>query len=252
MRRLAYFLAGSPRTGSSLLGATMTATGVLGRPEEYFWKGQEAAWARQFGLEAPTADSYEQYVRTVIQRTRSANGVFGSKLFWRHLHDLLDRSQHFSGLSGLSAGERFRATFGPDIRAVFIRRNCVDAAVSLWRAEATGVWLLRPGDVRPAVPEVLDTSRVTALHAEYHAAEIGWPNFLQLARVPYMVVAYREISADVTGVVADVAKFLGVDLSTSLTTAPAPHVRQADAATTRFVQQWVTATGGCVQCGATQ
>jgi LPS sulfotransferase NodH len=34
-----YLVCGTPRSGTSLLCRLLAATGVAGRPEEYFWRG---------------------------------------------------------------------------------------------------------------------------------------------------------------------------------------------------------------------
>ena len=49
-----YLLVGAPRTGTSLLSEALTSTGVLDRPEEYFWERQEAHWASAVGIPVPT------------------------------------------------------------------------------------------------------------------------------------------------------------------------------------------------------
>jgi hypothetical protein len=47
--------------------------------------------------------------------------------------------------------------------------------------------------------------------------------------------------------VQSVARFVGVELPSSLDISPA-YVRQADDATERFEADWVDVTGGCPQC----
>jgi trehalose 2-sulfotransferase len=247
-RRLTYVLVGVPRTGSSLLAQALTATGHLGRPEEYFWRWQEPDWAARFGLPGPDDSNYERYVAAVLDAGTTSNGVFGAKLFWAHLHDLLARTAHFAGLAESPAHERFRAIFGPTVRAVWVRRDCVRAAISLWRAETTGVWAECHDDLLPPVPDRLDVWQITWLHAQLHAAEIGWPQFLRSADIPYLNVTYDEIASDTVGVVRHVAAFLEVNVPESALDHAPTLRRQADATTERFVEQWIRETGGCATC----
>lgn len=249
-RWLSYFLVGTPRTGSSRLSEALTATGCLGHPEEYFWRLQEHHWASRFGMPPPDQSNYERYLAAAVEAGTTPNGVFGAKLFWIHLHDLLRHSEHFRELGHLPGHLRFQAIFGPSIRAVFVRRNCLRAAISLWRAETTGVWSERGGDDPPPVPENLDVWRVTTLHADIHAAEIGWPHFLNSATIPYMTVHYDEIAQDLGGVAGQVAEFLGVDLPPRSGNISPTLRRQADQATERFIGQWTRVTGGCGICEA--
>ena len=207
---------------------------------------QEAQWAVEFDVATPDEASYFSYVDAVLAQRTTADGVFGATLFWLHLQDFLRHTEAFAQLGGMSAVTRFREVFGPNVRAVWLRRNCLDAALSLWRAEVTNVWFERPGDPAPPVPAVLDTWRVTTLHAEYHAAEVGWPHFLFSAGIPYMSLQYSEVARDVPAAVAAIAAFVGVDAPV------APPVerlrRQGDAATLAFAAQWVAETGGCDEC----
>lgn len=245
---LSYFLVGTPRTGSSLLAQALTGTGCLGRPEEYFWRLQEGGWAERLGVPAPDDSNYERYVSAVVDAATTPNAVFAAKLFWAHLHDLLAHMAHFAGLGDLPEQDRFRAVFGADVRAVFVRRSCLRSALSLWRAEETGVWTERSGDPRPRPPETLDVWRVTTLHADLHSAEIGWPHFLRIAGVPYLTVQYNAIVSDTKAVVRRIADFLGVELPEPFTPGPSVLRRQADEVTERFVDEWTNRTGGCSLC----
>lgn len=141
----------------------------MGRPEEYFWRWQEAEWASRFGLSAPAEADYSAYVRAALRYGTTSNGVFAAKVFWAHAEDLIRRTADIPDLMGLPGHQRFRRIFADDLRAVFLRRNCLRAAVSLWRAEISGVWRLFPGEQAPPPPPALDTWRVTLLHALMHA-----------------------------------------------------------------------------------
>ncbi|HEY2333050.1 MAG TPA: Stf0 family sulfotransferase [Acidimicrobiales bacterium] len=246
---LAYFVVGSPRSGSSLLVEALASTGVLGRPQEYFWRLQEPGLARRLGLPPPDDTNYERYLAAARRDGATPNGVFGAKLFWLHLQDLLGHTSHFAGLAGLEAHDRFRSVFGPDIRGVWLRRNCLRTAVSLWRAEVTGAWAEREGDPRASVPEALDVWRVTTLHAEIHGSETGWPNFLEAARIPYLTLSYEQTAGDVGAAVAGVAAFLAVDMTDAARVGEPTLRRQADVVTEAFVEEWNERTGGCPLCG---
>ena len=67
-------------------------TGRMGRPEEYFWRWQEAQWASRFGLPAPDESNYAAYVGEALQYGTTPNGVFAAKVFWAHAEDLIRRT----------------------------------------------------------------------------------------------------------------------------------------------------------------
>lgn len=140
--RCAYLIVGNPRTGSTVLARALTETGCMGRPEEYFWRWQEKEWASRFGLPALDEANYAEYVRAALRYGTTSNGVFAAKVFWAHAEDLIRRTADIPHLTGMPGHQRFRRVFADNLRAVFLRRNCLRAAVSLWRAEVSGVWNL--------------------------------------------------------------------------------------------------------------
>jgi LPS sulfotransferase NodH len=240
-------LVGWPRTGSTVLADAMTATGVLGRVHEYFWRLLEPGHASELGLPTPTDETYASYMDAVLRHGTTDNGVFGAKLFWVHAVDLVRRTGLFPDLAGLDAIKRLWAPFGDDIRLVYIRRNCLRSALSLWRAEVTNEWGRAPGAEAPDPPEAADLWLISQFHAEIHAAEIGWDAVLAASRRPVLRLTYDEISSDLACALSEVAAFGGVGIPTGFELVPA-YERQADDATDRFRRAWTDATGGCQAC----
>ena len=241
-----YLLVGAPRTGTSLLSEALTSTGVLGRPEEYFWERQEAHWASVFGIPVPAGPDRRRYVEEAVRFGTTPNGTFGAKVFFRHAEALWAWTTEDEQLATMPERQRLRAIFGDDLHAVHVRRHPLRAAVSLWRAEATDVWRAETDDPVPAPPARLDVWRVTMLHAQFHGADAAWPQLLRSADIPFMTATYERIVADLEGTVADVAQLVGVsDLQ------PITHPslkRMGDEASERFMSEWSDATGGCVAC----
>lgn len=241
-----YLLVGAPRTGTSLLSEALTSTGVLGRPEEYFWERQEAHWASVFGIPTPTGPDRHRYIEEAVRYGTTPNGVFGAKLFFRHAEALWTWTLGDERLEAMPERQRLRALFGEDLHAVHVRRHPLRAAVSLWRAETTDVWRAEAGDPVPATPARLDVWRVTMLHSQFHAADAAWPQLLRSADIPFITVTYERILHDLEGTAADVALLVGVRQLPPIT--HPSLVRMADDASERFIKEWSDATGGCVAC----
>ena len=87
----------------------------MGRPEEYFWRWQEAEWASRFGVPAPDGPDFAAYVRAALQYGTTSNGVFGAKVFWAHAEDLIRRTTDIPDLAGLPGHQRFRQVFGGNL-----------------------------------------------------------------------------------------------------------------------------------------
>jgi trehalose 2-sulfotransferase len=243
---ISYLLVGAPRSGTTLLSEALISTGMLGRPEEFFWERQEAHWAATFGIPRPTDGDRRRYIEEAVRYGTTPNGVFGAKLFFRHAEDLWAWTLTDERLAAMPAAERLRALFGENLHAVRVRRHPLRAAVSLWRAESTDVWRAEPGDPVPPMPSRLDVWRVTMLHTEFHGADAAWPQLLRSADIPFITVTYERLVLDLEGTVAEVARSIGVD---DVPAIAEPSLRRmSDEASERFLTEWSEATGGCVLC----
>jgi LPS sulfotransferase NodH len=135
-----YFVCGTPRSGSSLLLGLLESTGVAGRPQAYFREPDEPLWADRWQVprSAGGGFDYPDYVRAALAAGRTGNGVFGAKLMWGTLDELVVKlGRVFPDLAGDDAGLLERA-FGRT-GFVFLRRaDVVAQAVSWLRAEQTG------------------------------------------------------------------------------------------------------------------
>src|SRR4029450_7241794 len=60
--RRAYWICFTPRTGSALLCQLLRATGVAGRPEEYFWRDNEPLYRAQWHV-----TSYRDYLDRALE-----------------------------------------------------------------------------------------------------------------------------------------------------------------------------------------
>src|SRR3954463_7138854 len=121
MPRLTYFVCATPRSGSTLLCKSLAATGVAGKPEEYFERLRHSGLPREpreyfdGGVDAAvldllpetrTGDPAQTDLELVLPRCHeeapTPNGVFGSKLMWNYFDDLLARLGTTPGADGLA------------------------------------------------------------------------------------------------------------------------------------------------------
>jgi trehalose 2-sulfotransferase len=246
--RRAYLLVGYPRTGSSVFCQALAATGVLGVPQEYFARQHEGRHAEEMGLAPPTDQDYQSYLQSVLSFGSTLNGVFGAKMFWAHAQDLVRRTGLVGEFSHLEPARRLWAPFGDDLRLVFTRRDCLRAVLSLWRAERTGVWGRRPGETDTIAPDSVDLWAISVAHADMHAADIGWQNFLATTSLPVLRLSYETMSSDLASAVRQVAEFVGVEPDAETLERPPYFRRQAGEVTGRHLAQWWRLTGGCDLC----
>lgn len=192
-------MCGTPRSGTGLLCGLLWSTGLAGRPDEYFYYGNEPSWA---------AADYPGYVSWRVLSTATPNGVFGAKIMWGHLDAFLARLR--DGLAREQVGDlELLARAFPDLRLVYVyRQDLVAQAVSWWKAEQTGEWQ-RPGR-RPARGRArFDFEKIRARHLTAREHNAGWRRWFRENDVEPRAVAYEELVADPIGVARRVLASIG-------------------------------------------
>jgi trehalose 2-sulfotransferase len=240
VRHANYVIASTPRSGSSLLAAGLVATGVAGRPEEYFTPDYLGAYKQD--LKLPPHCSWPEYLTKVMTFAATENGVRGVKIHWRHVVSLA-RALGFRGDPGVVLEALFPAAVFVNI----VRADRRAQAISLFRAETTGEWFrsigssakLRPWGLyltRPA-PEsaAAELNRVAPTHEQIVAMErsldaeqAAWINHFTSRRRKVLTVRYEDLDANYRGEIARVLEFLGADPGHAAGLPLPPLARQSD------------------------
>jgi LPS sulfotransferase NodH len=250
--RLSYLVCATPRSGSTLLCRALAATGVAGRPEEYFEArrdtGRPPAPRDYFGAGAgidldallgadhalpPAPDyssldgvgDYADHVAATLERGTTPNGVFGAKVMWGHLPDL-------AALAGAEPPELFGRLFGEPRYVWVSRRDRVRQAVSLWKAIQTQAWAA--GDGGAAREACYSYPAIDHLRRRLAADDRSWIEFFDAHRIEPLALTYEQVAADLPGSVRAVLEHVGVDPSAADGIEP-PLERQAD----ELSEEWV-------------
>jgi trehalose 2-sulfotransferase len=125
---VSYLVCASPRSGTELLCRCLAATGVVGRPQEYFLAEDPAKlpdW--RFWEEGPYAAGHdvsdrESYLSLVYRLGTTPNGVFGAKIHWNTLRWALAKFSEMPRFADLDRGAILRTAF-PDLRVVDVTRR---------------------------------------------------------------------------------------------------------------------------------
>ncbi|SNQ48166.1 LPS sulfotransferase NodH (fragment) [Frankia canadensis] len=139
-----YFVCATPRTGSSLLLGLLDSTGICGHPQAYFRSPDESLWADRWQL-ARTDESgfrYADYVRAARAAGSTPNGVFGAKLMWGTVGEVVDKMRTIHrDLADDDLGLLNRV-FGRTGFVYLKRHDVLAQAVSWLRAEQTATWFV--------------------------------------------------------------------------------------------------------------
>jgi LPS sulfotransferase NodH len=261
--KYSYLVCATPRSGSTLLCELLKDTGVAGRPEEYFEARRETGRPPHPGdyLEnlprtgagirddqtpprAPAhssligLDDYREHLARTFRLGTTGNGVFGTKLMWRHLPELQLLAGELPEYAGLELPELLTKLFGEPCYVWVTRRDKVRQAVSLWRALQTRSW--RMERERKEGEEAALTYRfegIDHLVSSLQADDAGWQSLFERNQVPVLKVAYEEdLERDPEQVVRSVLEHVGAEPRPGWR--PAEKLqRQADA----LSDEWVAA-----------
>ncbi len=133
-----------------MLCSLLKATDVAGKPQSYF-RSQDVE-ARVDGWDIRQTDGsfhFRDYLRCVLERGRSENGVFSARIMWETMEELTTNLRSI-GMIG-SDFEVLTQAFGEPKFVSLERRDAVAQAISRLRAEQSHVWhIRRAGDQEAA------------------------------------------------------------------------------------------------------
>ena len=223
----AYVICATPRSGSTLLCDLLADTAVAGQPDSFFrvaslewWAGylevSMDAWGDQLAFD-------ESYLAAVLAEGAGAGATFGMRLMWRDFDHL---AQNLARLRpGLRRErDRFDATFGPTRYIHLSRADKAAQAISLIRAEQTGLWHVNEdGSERerqhPAQAAVYDAAAIARQLAEFEAHDLAWNQWFSRQNIDPLRICYEDLAREPAAVMVDILAFLGLD------PAPAQAVR---------------------------
>ncbi|GAA4401218.1 trehalose 2-sulfotransferase [Tsukamurella soli] len=224
-----YLVCATQRSGSTLLVESLAATGVAGRPEEFFQYYPSSSTSPQprewfAGVTDPdllglldetdpgTVDhrTEEQWRADVRAAGRTANGVWGGKLMWNQTPIVIARTRTASG----SLRTAIRSLFdGADPLYVHVYRpDVVPQAVSMWRAVQTRVW--RDSDHDESGRDTRAEYRaegIAHLAAILREQERSWRTWFAAEDIEPLEVDFTELVRDPRKTTARVLEALGQD-----------------------------------------
>ncbi len=216
---LRYAVCALPRSGSSLLCELLFETQLAGAPVEYFDAAQMARLCARWGTH-----DLPSYVRALLEKKTSPNGVFGFKA-------------HYFQLVEAFPNGRLEAAF-PGLRYVYIsRRDRLRQAISWARAEQTGRWASTNQPIR-RVEAVFDRDQIERLYAGICKRERAWEALFDRAGVSPCRILYEDLVESPEVTVRGVLDHLGVAGAGDVTVGPPTLARQADHLTEEWMARW--------------
>ena len=195
-----YCILSTPRSGSTLLGRMLFATGMAGDPLEYFNPPLLAIERDETGI----ADmNLNQFLLRMQHRRTSPNGFFGMKLHY---------SQMLYGFNSRKINQQMVDFLRNFAALIWIRRrDRVSQAISLTIAKRTGLWSTEDSklvetDERSIHPsDCLDSLHVVA------SDDYSWQQFLQATKLPTLETWYENLVDDYEAESRRILKYLNLN-----------------------------------------
>ena len=235
---LSYTIWFSQRTGSSLLCRTLEATGIAGKPHEWFNCKPDL-------LHEFHAASFVELQETLWNLGSTGNGIFGIKhSFWEpQFGQLMEELRQFPICPPEETNRA--AIWGyafPNHRHIFMtRRNKVRLAVSWWKAIQSKQWHLLSGELTQAVDlsESYSYDAINHLYNECSMREAGIQELFSEGGIVPLNIFYEDFAQQYERTVRTVLEYLEIDPKT--VTIPAPSLaKTADAISEEWVQRFRT------------
>lgn len=201
-RNLGYFLCATPRSGTTMLCDLLTNTGQAGRPQSYYRRQDIERRARSYGLHADSfaspVDFDQAYLNAVLQEGRGDAGVFGLRIMWGTVAEMAERLRPLR--PALRDGALFEDLFGPLTYIHVRRRDKLAQAISLLKAEQTGLWhLAADGSERqrtaPPAHAHYDADRIADLMSELERDDSAWIAFFRENGIEPIEIEYEALAA---------------------------------------------------------
>jgi trehalose 2-sulfotransferase len=224
--RKSYIVASSYRSGSNYLCWELWRTGVLGAPVEFL----NPYDALPVLMNRFKASSPSDYVKKLIERRSSKNGVFGLKTHSHHFEAFL--KQYPLLLEALS----------PVTFIHINRRNKLAQAVSMAKALQTDFWTSRIESERP--PVQYDRELIAKCLAEVELQELKWPRWFEAHKIIPFQVLYEDLIADGPKVVRSIVELLGVEDDEPDEVHVPPMNRQGDGTNREWIERFKQETKG--------
>jgi LPS sulfotransferase NodH len=257
-----YFVCATPRSGSTLFCEALAATGVAGRPAEYFEALRGTDLPRQpqeyFDVldpeleallprfeqepapELARAASYLAYLDWVRAEGTTPNGVFAAKMMWGYLGEFAARLRETGRFSGAGDLDVLQDAF-PGTRFVrVVRLGKVEQAVSLWTAIQTQTW--RHGVETAAVTgdPVYHRGAIERLVRYLTEHEDRWSTLFASSGIEPFTVIYEELIETWDDTLRRTLQFLDIPGADTIELPHPPLQRQSGGRSREWVERYVS------------
>lgn len=220
-----YLILATPRSGSTLLGQALQATGLAGDPKEFF--GHKMA----FWMERWRTPILRAYVDRLVHERATPNGVFGAKLLYGQLQHLDATARQDEELANLPTAAILNLLF-PNLHMIWVTRDdTLRQAISWYKARQSGVWGQGKGRAAPKLGRAwrlgddplqpgelaFDFDAIAALLRQAEAEDAAIAAFFAESGITPFRVVYEAFSPRYEETTLELLRWLGIEPPPDLT-----------------------------------
>lgn len=239
--RSSYLVCATHRSGSNLLCMGLWHSDLAGRPQEFFSPTREESLSQEYGL-TPATKSYVAYLRDLLIKRQTENGIFGSKIMWKHLQHLQDSllaDPTFLGPRSEDPWQLLQASL-PQPRCLWMRRrNKVRQAISMVKAKQTKIYNTMQLQERAPVNEpVYDFAAIDKEFRRFEKEDELWLEFFQKRGIDYKEVVYEDFAQNYEGTIAALLDWLEIPRPNPLGLRSPDYQPQSDGVNQQWEQRY--------------
>lgn len=222
-----YIICATPRSGSTLLCKILRETHLVGYPEEAL----TSAYLQQIqpGLEISRVELLQQLPTAYA----TPNGIFGIKIMWPQVAQIVTSCHVLPGCQGLNAHEIFQHFF-PGLRYIWIRRHDQEQqAVSLAIAQQTQKWSSK--HAQTGSDPVFNFYQIYDGYSASVYFDQQWQLFFKEHQLQPLELYYEDLIQDFTGETRRILDYLEVEYPADFQVTQAPLKKQSG----NLNQQWL-------------
>lgn len=234
--KLSYTIWFSQRTGSTLLGKALEATGIAGQPREWFNCKPDL-------LDDFHQTNHEELQEYIWKLGSTANGVFGMRhsFYEPHFGQLIETLRKFPNCPPTETDRAaiWKHIF-PNHRHIFMtRRNKIRLAVSWWKAVQSGEWHLSSHEHSKPVDllNAYSYDAINQLYNECSMREAGIQEFFAEGGIVPLNIVYEDFIREYDQTIRTILDYLELD-SRSATIIPPQLTRTADTVSEEWTQRF--------------
>jgi LPS sulfotransferase NodH len=215
-----YLIAASPRSGSQLLGAFFTSTGLAGFPDEHFnpWHMGDAT---DFFPDNLLYNS--EHIQQIIQKHTTPNGVFGTKA-------------HFLQVINFVGLDRLESLYPTPLKYISLRRrDFTRQGISLARAAQTNSY---NSDMQPEKDPIYNFYQILQCIREVRVDAKGWETYFHQRRIEPFRIIYEDFVVDQMRTLKHVLEFLEVDIPQGFQIPAIALKKQADSISDMWMEKF--------------